>query len=157
MAEPAAPFARTKGDEFMALVPLGDLESAGDAMVVSARLPRMTLAQLGLPVNPPRACDGIHTRVPARRARCGCHRHRVAGSPRRLRARRALRLLGLMSRQESLMFTLFARRPLAAALAALAVAAFGTAYAASDATQRERPPREVPAMPDVDALKAQAR
>jgi len=55
------------------------------------------------------------------------------------------------------MFTLFARRPLAAALAALAVAAFGTSYAASDAAQRERPTREVPAMPDVDALKAQAR
>ena len=29
MAEPAAPFAQTRGDEFMALVPLADLESVG--------------------------------------------------------------------------------------------------------------------------------
>ena len=36
------------------------------------------------------------------------------------------------------MFALFARRPLTAALAALAVASFGTAYAASDPPQRER-------------------
>jgi len=55
------------------------------------------------------------------------------------------------------MSTFFVRRPLAAALAALMVAAFGTAYAASDPSQRERAARESPAMPDVDALKAQAR
>jgi hypothetical protein len=67
LAEPAAPFARTKGDEFMALVPLADLESAGDAIVVSARLPRMTLAQLGLPVNPARAADAIDTELLVRR------------------------------------------------------------------------------------------
>jgi hypothetical protein len=64
---PAAPFARSKGDEFMALVPLADLEKAGDAMVVSARLPRMTLAQLGLPVNPARAADAIDTELLVRR------------------------------------------------------------------------------------------
>jgi len=67
MAEPAAPFARTTGDEFMALVPLADLQSASDAMVVSARLPRMTLAQLGLPVNPARAADAIDTELLVRR------------------------------------------------------------------------------------------
>jgi hypothetical protein len=67
MAEPAPPFARTSADEFMALVPLADIESAGDAMVVSARLPRMTLAQLGLPVNPARAADAIDTELLVRR------------------------------------------------------------------------------------------
>jgi len=67
MAEPAAPFARTAADDFMALVPLADLENAGDAMVVSARLPRMTLAQLGLPVNPARAADAIDTELLVRR------------------------------------------------------------------------------------------
>ena len=67
MAEPAAPFARTTADDFMALVPLADIESAGDAMVVSARLHRMTLAQLGLPVNPARAADAIDTELLVRR------------------------------------------------------------------------------------------
>jgi hypothetical protein len=67
MAEPAAPFARTAADDFMALVPLADIEKAGDAMVVSARLPRMTLAQLGLPVNPARAADAIDTELLVRR------------------------------------------------------------------------------------------
>src|SRR4030095_6978010 len=55
------------------------------------------------------------------------------------------------------MFTLFVRRPLAAAFAALTLASLGTAYAASDPSQRERDAREAPAMPDVDALKAQAK
>ena len=67
MPESAAPFARTTGDEFMALVPLADIEGAGDAMVVWARLPRMTLAQLGLPVNPARAADAIDTELLVRR------------------------------------------------------------------------------------------
>lgn len=55
------------------------------------------------------------------------------------------------------MLILFARRPLAAALAAVAVATFGTAYAASDPPQRERAVPAVPAIPDVSALVAQAR
>ncbi len=66
-AEPAPPFARTAGEEFMAVVPFAEIEGAGDAMVVSARLPRMTLAQLGLPVNPARAADAIDTELLIRR------------------------------------------------------------------------------------------
>jgi hypothetical protein len=66
-AEPAALAARGAGDEFMAVASLAEIESAGDAMVVSARLPRMTLAQLGLPVNPARAADAIDTELLVRR------------------------------------------------------------------------------------------
>ena len=51
----------------MPVVPLADIERAGDAMVVPARLPRMTLAQLGLPVNPARAADAIDTELLVRR------------------------------------------------------------------------------------------
>lgn len=67
MSEPAASIARSTADEFMAVVPLADIERAGDAMVVAARLPRMTLAQLGLPVNPARAADAIDTELLVRR------------------------------------------------------------------------------------------
>ncbi|MEO8753896.1 MAG: hypothetical protein ABI624_14600 [Casimicrobiaceae bacterium] len=65
--EPSAPAASAAGDAFMPVVPLSDIESAGDALVVSARLPRMTLAQLGLPVNPARAADAIDTELLIRR------------------------------------------------------------------------------------------
>jgi len=44
---------------FMPLVPVAELERAGDALVVPARLSRMSLAQFGLPVNPARAADAI--------------------------------------------------------------------------------------------------
>ncbi len=55
------------------------------------------------------------------------------------------------------MSTLFARRPLAAALAALTVASFGTAYAAPESLPRERAVPEAPAIPDFGALKARAK
>ena len=66
VAEPAAP-ASSATTGFMPVVPIADIESAGDAMVVPARLPRMTLAQLGLPVNPARAADAIDTELLVRR------------------------------------------------------------------------------------------
>ena len=66
VAEPAAA-ASTAAAEFMPVVPLADIERAGDAMVVPARLPRMTLAQLGLPVNPALAADAIDTELLVRR------------------------------------------------------------------------------------------
>lgn len=66
-AEPVATAARSAGEEFIAVASLAEIESAGDAMVVSARLPRMTLAQLGLPVNPARAADAIDTELLVRR------------------------------------------------------------------------------------------
>jgi hypothetical protein len=50
---------RPAGNAFIPVVPIADIERAGDAVVVHARLPRMTLAQLGLPVNPAHAADPI--------------------------------------------------------------------------------------------------
>lgn len=58
-----APAQRASGHDFMPVVPLADLEAAGEAVVVPARVPRMTLAQLGLPVNPARAADAIDTEL----------------------------------------------------------------------------------------------
>jgi hypothetical protein len=67
MADPAAFHPQAQASDFMPVVPLADIESAGDAMVVSARLPRMTLAQLGVPVHPARAADAIDTELLVRR------------------------------------------------------------------------------------------
>ena len=64
VAEPAAAFG---GDEFMPVVPLADIEHAGETLVVPARLPRTTLAQLGLPINPARAADTIDAELLVRR------------------------------------------------------------------------------------------
>ena len=66
VAEPPAAATGTAA-EFMPVVPIADIERAGDTMVVPARLPRMTLAQLGLPVNPARAADAIDTELLVRR------------------------------------------------------------------------------------------
>ena len=63
----AAVIAQAAGDEFMPVVPIADIESATDALVVPARLPRTTLAQLGLPINPARAADAIDTELLVRR------------------------------------------------------------------------------------------
>jgi hypothetical protein len=65
VAEPAAFDA--SGDEFMPVVPIDEIERAGDALVVPARLPRTTLAQLGLPINPARAADAIDAELLVRR------------------------------------------------------------------------------------------
>ena len=48
---------------FLPIVPISELAETGDAMVVSARLSRMTLAQFGLPVNPAQASDAIDTEL----------------------------------------------------------------------------------------------
>jgi hypothetical protein len=63
----APPTVGTGGDEFMPIVPIADIERAGDALVVPARLPRTTLAQLGLPINPARAADAIDAELLVRR------------------------------------------------------------------------------------------
>lgn len=63
----AAVNAQGAGDEFMPVVPIADIESATDALVVPARLPRTTLAQLGLPINPARAADAIDAELLVRR------------------------------------------------------------------------------------------
>lgn len=68
LAEPAGVVEqRESGRDFMPVVPIADIEAAGDAVVVPARVPRMTLAQLGLPVNPARAADAIDTELLVRR------------------------------------------------------------------------------------------
>jgi hypothetical protein len=48
---------------FMPVVPIAELERAGDTLVVPARMSRMSLAQFGLPVNPARAADAIDTEL----------------------------------------------------------------------------------------------
>lgn len=55
------------GDEFLPVVPIADIERARDALVVPARLPRTTLAQLGLPIDPARAADTIDAELLVRR------------------------------------------------------------------------------------------
>jgi hypothetical protein len=65
VAQPASIGA--SADEFLPVVPLADIERAGDALVVPARLPRTTLAQLGLPINPARAADAIDAELLVRR------------------------------------------------------------------------------------------
>jgi len=64
----AEPTARAAGsDDFVPVVPIADIERAGDTLVVPAKLPRTTLAQLGLPINPARAADAIDTELLVRR------------------------------------------------------------------------------------------
>jgi len=46
-------------DAFVPVVPLAEIERAGDALIVPARVPRMTRAELGFPVNPARAADAV--------------------------------------------------------------------------------------------------
>lgn len=48
---------------FIPVVPVAEIERSGDAWVVPARLPRMALAQLGLPVDPAHADDAIETEL----------------------------------------------------------------------------------------------
>jgi hypothetical protein len=53
--EPAAETAAS----FMPVVPIAELERAGDTLVMPARMSRMSLAQFGLPIDPARAADAI--------------------------------------------------------------------------------------------------
>lgn len=48
---------------FMPVVPVAEIERSSDAYVVPARVPRMALAQFGLPVNPDRADDAVDTEL----------------------------------------------------------------------------------------------
>lgn len=63
--QPAARVANA--EDFLPVAPIADIERAGDALVVPAKLPRTTLAQLGLPINPARAADTIDTELLVRR------------------------------------------------------------------------------------------
>jgi hypothetical protein len=53
--------------QFTPVVPLADIEETGDALVVPARVPRMTLAQFGVPVDPARADDAVDAELLVRR------------------------------------------------------------------------------------------
>ena len=53
--------------QFTPVVPLAEIEETGDALVVPARVPRMTLAQFGVPVDPARADDAVDTELLVRR------------------------------------------------------------------------------------------
>jgi len=48
---------------FLPVVPVTELARADDALVVSAQLSRMTLAQLGLPVDPAQAAEVVDTEL----------------------------------------------------------------------------------------------
>jgi len=48
---------------FTPVVPIAQIEATSDAVVVPARVPRMTLAQFGLPVDPARADDAVDTEL----------------------------------------------------------------------------------------------
>jgi len=48
---------------FLPVVPVSELARADDALVVSAQLSRMTLVQLGLPVDPAQAADLVDTEL----------------------------------------------------------------------------------------------
>ena len=59
----AAETLREASQAFMPVVSADVIAGAGDTYVMSARLPRMTLAQLGLPVNPERIGDAVETEL----------------------------------------------------------------------------------------------
>ena len=69
------PLAGTGGDgvaaaarnEFTSVVPLSEIADSGDVVVVPARVPRMTLAQFGVPIDPARADDAVDTELLVRR------------------------------------------------------------------------------------------
>jgi hypothetical protein len=52
---------------FTPVVPLAEIESSEEAVVVPARVPRMTLAQFGVPIDPARADDTVDTELLVRR------------------------------------------------------------------------------------------
>jgi hypothetical protein len=53
--------------EFTSLVPLSEIADSRDVVVVPARVPRMTLAQFGVPIDPARADDAVDTELLVRR------------------------------------------------------------------------------------------
>jgi hypothetical protein len=52
---------------FTPIVPMAEIQQTADALVVPARVPRMTLAQYGLPLDPARADDPVNTELLVRR------------------------------------------------------------------------------------------
>ena len=58
-----APAPSSAAARFMPVVPVAEIERSSDAYVLPARLPRMALAQFGLPVHPARATEAIDTEL----------------------------------------------------------------------------------------------
>ena len=54
---------RYDANAFLPVVPLADIERAGDTMVVSARVSRTTLAALGVPIDPARVTETVDTEL----------------------------------------------------------------------------------------------
>lgn len=61
VAESVPPVADERA--FLPVVSLDEIEQAGATLVVPARMPRTTLAALGLPIDPARAADAIDTEL----------------------------------------------------------------------------------------------
>lgn len=59
----AADALREAAQTFMPIVAAEEIARAGDTYVMHARLPRMTLAQLGLPVNPELIGEAVETEL----------------------------------------------------------------------------------------------
>ena len=59
----AAETLRDAAETFMPVVSSEEIARAGDTYVMAARLPRTTLAQLGLPVNPERIGEAVETEL----------------------------------------------------------------------------------------------
>jgi hypothetical protein len=52
---------------FTPIVPMAEIQRTADAVVVPARVPRMTLAQYGLPLDPARASEPVNAELLVRR------------------------------------------------------------------------------------------
>jgi hypothetical protein len=52
---------------FTPIVPMAEIRQSADAVVVPARVPRMTLAQYGLPLDPARASEPVNAELLERR------------------------------------------------------------------------------------------
>ena len=65
--DPSTPVSGLSRDVFTPVVPVAEIQQAGDALVLPARVPRTTLAQFGLPVDPARADDGVDAELLVRR------------------------------------------------------------------------------------------
>jgi hypothetical protein len=65
--DPAVDAQREADNAFVPVVPMSEIAEAGSALVVPASMPRMMLAQLGLPLDPARAGDEIDAELLVRR------------------------------------------------------------------------------------------
>ena len=67
VADSTPPLSAAVPNAFTPVVPVAQIREVPDALVVPARVPRMTLAQFGLPVDPARADDAVDAELLVRR------------------------------------------------------------------------------------------